>query len=331
MMPEMDGLELATVLCEEAAQRRLRRGDRSDPPGGRALPLIPVIGLTGNVEPAELEKCRRAGMTRVLSKPIDMAALFQAISDATQIGRNSAGPGDLASSLPSLSSSPSPSLRAERGGSETWDLGGWEEVDIDPGTDGCIFIPQLGDVGYEFRAVYCPTDGTAETVASTPTRPTLPWPPGAGTLPLRPALPPPPARALHSAAAGVAASSSVLTVASYNVLAEIYTNGMYSYCRHLAWHYRKQNLLSEVLGGGLDGAQVGGQSGAPTVLCLQEVQADHYEEWWLPQLAAAGYVGHFAVKTRVAMGAAGKMDGVATFFRPDRLELVHSASDDGNG
>ena len=52
----------------------------------------------------------------------------------------------------------------------------------------------------------------------------------------------------------------------------------------------------------LDASRVGGSSGPPDVLCLQEVQADHYAEWWEPELAAAGYTGHFAVKTRVAMG-----------------------------
>lgn len=84
MMPEMDGCELARVLCDEAVQRRLRRGDRSaNNVSGMPTPLIPVIGLTGNVEPAELDKCRRAGMCRVLAKPIEMAELLQAVSDAS--------------------------------------------------------------------------------------------------------------------------------------------------------------------------------------------------------------------------------------------------------
>eukprot|EP01052_Picozoa_sp_SAG31_P036412 SAG31_NODE_4541_length_3152_cov_1.717000_3_plen_164_part_00 len=75
------GSDYALVLSVDFAiacvQRRLRRGDRSVDKrnGGRPTPLVPVVGLTGNADPAEIEKCRRAGMCQVLTKPIEMVAL----------------------------------------------------------------------------------------------------------------------------------------------------------------------------------------------------------------------------------------------------------------
>jgi CheY-like chemotaxis protein len=102
MMPEMDGCELATVLREEGS--RPRRPAKQT--GGEGVesdaPAIPVIGLTGNVEPGvnnschvitvprnnpcgrlgNITKCEQAGMIRVLPKPIEMASLIEAITAA---------------------------------------------------------------------------------------------------------------------------------------------------------------------------------------------------------------------------------------------------------
>jgi CheY-like chemotaxis protein len=59
-MPEMDGRE---------ATRRIRV----------IAPLLPVIGQTAHVLPAEHEQCRAAGMIDVISKPLDIEALIRTV------------------------------------------------------------------------------------------------------------------------------------------------------------------------------------------------------------------------------------------------------------
>ena len=43
------------------------------------------------------------------------------------------------------------------------------------------------------------------------------------------------------------------------------------------------------------------------ILCLQEVQADHFEKDLSPFLDSLGYSGHYDQKTRESMGQAGKV------------------------
>ncbi|CAI7853455.1 unnamed protein product, partial [Closterium sp. NIES-53] len=104
------------------------------------------------------------------------------------------------------------------------------------------------------------------------------------------------------------------TVLSYNVLADLYaTSEMYSYCPPwaLSWAYRKQNLLRELMGYRAD------------IMCLQEVQSDHFEEFFGPELEKQGYASVFKKKTaEVYTGTAYAIDGCATFFRRDRFSLV---------
>ncbi|MCO5613501.1 hypothetical protein L7F22_067778 [Adiantum nelumboides] len=86
----------------------------------------------------------------------------------------------------------------------------------------------------------------------------------------------------HSSAAGT------FTVLSYNVLADLYaTSDMYSYCPPwaLSWAYRRQNLLREIVGYRAD------------ILCLQEVQSDHFDEFFQPELEKHGYVAVYKKKT----------------------------------
>lgn len=101
---------------------------------------------------------------------------------------------------------------------------------------------------------------------------------------------------------------------SYNVLADLYaTSDMYSYCPPwaLSWAYRKQNLLREILSYGAD------------ILCLQEVQSDHYEEFFAPELEKHGYDVVYKKKTtEVYTGTSYAIDGCATFFRRDRFSLL---------
>ena len=65
MMPEMDGIE---------ATKRIR-----------ALPdavsRIPIIGLTAHAAAAEHDACRQSGMERVLTKPVTIGALGDAMTE----------------------------------------------------------------------------------------------------------------------------------------------------------------------------------------------------------------------------------------------------------
>ena len=59
-MPEMDGLETT---------RRLKQDLR--------YITVPVVGITGNCDTEGTRTCMESGMTAVLGKPIDTAAMFQ--------------------------------------------------------------------------------------------------------------------------------------------------------------------------------------------------------------------------------------------------------------
>eukprot|EP01083_Nonionella_stella_P251172 866880_1 len=106
-------------------------------------------------------------------------------------------------------------------------------------------------------------------------------------------------------------------VVTYNILAEIYaTLQQYPYCDFwaLSWDYRFQNILREVL------------DACPDVICMQEVQADHYETHVYNALSEAGFEGVYKQKTRASMGLAGKVDGCALFWRRSKFHLVESYS-----
>lgn len=105
------------------------------------------------------------------------------------------------------------------------------------------------------------------------------------------------------------------TVLTYNVLADLYASSeLYgSYCPSwaLSWAYRRNNLLKEVLSYGAD------------ILCLQEVQSDHYEDFFLPELAKAGYASVYKRKTeQMYTGSAYAIDGCATFYRREAFALI---------
>ncbi|KAL7570079.1 hypothetical protein ACA910_017111 [Epithemia clementina (nom. ined.)] len=120
-----------------------------------------------------------------------------------------------------------------------------------------------------------------------------------------------------AAAASTAGGGPRFRVSTYNVLAEIYaTAQQYPYCDFwaLSWDYRFQNILREIM------------DASPEVLCLQEVQADHYENHVYAALSDAGYEGVFKQKTRQSMGLAGKVDGCALFWRRSKFHLIESYS-----
>ncbi|KAL4571619.1 hypothetical protein LXL04_018382 [Taraxacum kok-saghyz] len=109
-------------------------------------------------------------------------------------------------------------------------------------------------------------------------------------------------------------SSGTFTVLSYNILCDSYaTSDIYGYCPSwaLSWPYRRQNLLREIVGYLAD------------IVCLQEVQSDHFEEFFAPELDKHGYQALFKKKTsEVYNGSTQTIDGCATFFRRDRFSHV---------
>jgi CCR4-NOT transcription complex subunit 6 len=75
-----------------------------------------------------------------------------------------------------------------------------------------------------------------------------------------------------------------------------------------------QNILREIM------------DASPEVVCLQEVQADHYESHLYAAMSDAGYEGVYKQKTRQSMGLAGKVDGCALFWRRSTFHLIESYS-----
>eukprot|EP00798_Chlamydomonas_sp_ICE-L_P008980 gene8980-16116_t len=109
-------------------------------------------------------------------------------------------------------------------------------------------------------------------------------------------------------------AGSRFTLLSYNLLADLYakgdcTNTCPAWC--LNWHYRKRNLLRELIAYKAD------------ILCLQEVQSDHYLDFWAPELQKAGYVTIYKKKTtEIYTDNKYAIDGCATFFRRERFSLI---------
>ncbi|GLT38651.1 hypothetical protein SLA2020_128840 [Shorea laevis] len=118
----------------------------------------------------------------------------------------------------------------------------------------------------------------------------------------------------HLDSDGRISSSGTFTVLSYNILSDSYASSeLYSYCPSwaLSWPYRRQNLLREIVGYRAD------------IVCLQEVQNDHFEEFFAPELDKHGYQALYKRKTNeVYSGNPHTIDGCATFFRRDRFSHV---------
>ncbi|XP_073034929.1 carbon catabolite repressor protein 4 homolog 1-like [Primulina eburnea] len=109
-------------------------------------------------------------------------------------------------------------------------------------------------------------------------------------------------------------SAGTFSLLSYNILSDVYaTSELYSYCPSwaLSWTYRRQNVFREIIGYHAD------------IVCLQEVQSDHFEEFFAPELDKHGYQALFKRKTtEVFSGNINTLDGCATFFRRDRFSHV---------
>ncbi|KAG4913643.1 hypothetical protein AAZX31_19G191700 [Glycine max] len=224
---------------------------------------------------------------------------------------NNSGSGSINTSLSASASSASltngsapvyPAAVTQRSGGETWfEVGQFK-----------TYTPTADDIGHVLKFECTVVD--AETKLTVGHVNTL------LTSRVIPAPSPSPRRLIpvdgmgHLDADGRITSSGTFTVLSYNILSDAYaSNDLYNYCPTwaLSWPYRRQNLLREIVGYRAD------------IICLQEVQSDHYEDFFSPELDKHGYYGFYKRKTNeVYNGNINTIDGCATFFRRDRFSHV---------
>ncbi|CAH7686137.1 Endonuclease/exonuclease/phosphatase [Phakopsora pachyrhizi] len=111
-------------------------------------------------------------------------------------------------------------------------------------------------------------------------------------------------------------NNETFTTMCYNILCERYaTDRMYGYTPSWAlnWDYRKDLILQELMQYGSD------------IICLQEVDVEQYEDFFVQSLKEQGYEGVFYPKSRArTMGSEERrhVDGCATFFKTSMFQLI---------
>ncbi|OTN67148.1 putative Carbon catabolite repressor protein 4 [Plasmodium knowlesi] len=113
------------------------------------------------------------------------------------------------------------------------------------------------------------------------------------------------------------------TIMTWNVLAEIYgTIEAFPHCDPymLAWSYRKTKIIQEIL------------NNSPDIICLQEIQNEHFLDFFKPSLGELGYEGVYKQKTKeIFTSPSGKrrggkytIDGCAIFYNKKKLKFVET-------
>ncbi|KJP87545.1 hypothetical protein AK88_02849 [Plasmodium fragile] len=113
------------------------------------------------------------------------------------------------------------------------------------------------------------------------------------------------------------------TIMTWNVLAEIYgTVEAFPHCDPymLAWSYRKTKIIQEIL------------NNSPDIVCLQEIQNEHFLDFFKPSLGEFGYEGVYKQKTKeIFTSPSGKrrggkytIDGCAIFYNKKKLKFVET-------
>ncbi|GAA5835565.1 hypothetical protein JCM11251_002965 [Rhodosporidiobolus azoricus] len=136
-----------------------------------------------------------------------------------------------------------------------------------------------------------------------------------------PVPPPPPERAWLTIEPDVLPNpdkrpEDTFSLLCYNILCDKYATGqMYGYTPSwaLSWEYRKELILQEVLNYGSD------------IVCLQEVDSEQYENYFLEHLTPQEYDGvHYSKSRARTMSGDEKrsVDGCATFFKNTVFALV---------
>eukprot|EP00195_Chlamydomonas_chlamydogama_P016392 CAMPEP_0202900342 /NCGR_PEP_ID=MMETSP1392-20130828/11166_1 /ASSEMBLY_ACC=CAM_ASM_000868 /TAXON_ID=225041 /ORGANISM="Chlamydomonas chlamydogama, Strain SAG 11-48b" /LENGTH=568 /DNA_ID=CAMNT_0049586715 /DNA_START=168 /DNA_END=1874 /DNA_ORIENTATION=- len=170
------------------------------------------------------------------------------------------------------------------------------------------YTPTQDDVGYVLKFEVCIVGKAPPHTMPDPMKVQV-----VQTTRVRPA-PNPPLRHMVQLVPPSSHTNGRFTLLTYNLLADLYAKADFANscpAWSLHWHYRKKNLLRELLTYKAD------------ILCLQEVQSDHYLEFWAPELQKAGYVAIYKKKTaEIYTDNKYAIDGCATFFRRDRFSLV---------
>jgi CCR4-NOT transcription complex subunit 6 len=81
---------------------------------------------------------------------------------------------------------------------------------------------------------------------------------------------------------------------------------------NLSWPFRRKILFDEL-------EDIQGD-----IVCLQEVQADHFESEINPFMISLGYDGIYKSKSRDFMGQYGKVDGCATFWKKNKFLMTEN-------
>ncbi|TFK67381.1 hypothetical protein BDN72DRAFT_770732 [Pluteus cervinus] len=111
-------------------------------------------------------------------------------------------------------------------------------------------------------------------------------------------------------------NSETISVISYNILCPKYaTEKLYGYTPQwaLAWEYRKELILTEVMNYDSE------------FICLQEVDIAQYEDYFTKHLSAQDYEGVYWPKSRYkTMNETDRraVDGCATFYKASKYQLV---------
>ncbi|QLL34064.1 hypothetical protein HG536_0F03890 [Torulaspora globosa] len=115
------------------------------------------------------------------------------------------------------------------------------------------------------------------------------------------------------------------TVLSYNTLCQHYaTPKMYRYTPSwaLSWDYRREKLTEQIL------------SYMSDVICLQEVEAKTFEDYWAPLMQKHGYSGLFHAKTRAKTmhsKDSKKVDGCCVFYKKSEFRVIFKDAVDFSG
>lgn len=110
--------------------------------------------------------------------------------------------------------------------------------------------------------------------------------------------------------------SCMFTTMCYNVLCDKYaTRQLYGYCPPwaLSWDYRKQSILEELKAYNAD------------IIALQEIETEHFHDYFLKELQQEGYEGIFSPKSRAKTMSEGErkhVDGCAIFFKTNKFSLI---------
>ncbi|KAK9760402.1 hypothetical protein K7432_015598 [Basidiobolus ranarum] len=102
--------------------------------------------------------------------------------------------------------------------------------------------------------------------------------------------------------------SGAFVAMSWNILSPNLTTTSRFHCHswpYLDWEYRKHTILGQIVGL------------LPDFVCLQEVEPEDFDDFFIPALEQYGYTGFYENKTNQVV-----QDGCATFYKKHRFELI---------